>query len=231
MSAHSSHTDAGTSPTRISNPNTWQPRQTAKIDSRPAATTNSAENHVGRGVVAENQPEHERGGRHHRPHPLREALRRPGYRLLRAEPGRDHVLGRPAERAQRRPGQDPRPESVGERDQQPVRARGQDYQHRDQDDAGDHAGRLLVDRVRKRKQPRHHFQYKRPEFMAICPGGAYIGPRWRTDRSPVAHRSVPGGGRTVRSVAPVNFPDFGSNKRPVRILNTSGRMYDCSRER
>ena len=82
MSAHSSQTDAGTSPARISSANTWQPRQSAKIDSSPAATTNSAEHHVGGGVVAEDQRRGGARGRHHRAHPLREALGRPGDRLL-----------------------------------------------------------------------------------------------------------------------------------------------------
>jgi bile acid acyltransferase/acyl-CoA thioester hydrolase-like protein len=41
-SAHSSHTEVGTIPARISSANTWHPRQTAKIDSSPAATTNRA---------------------------------------------------------------------------------------------------------------------------------------------------------------------------------------------
>ena len=38
-----------------------------------------------------------------------------------------------------------------------------------EDDAGDDPSRLLVDGIRKGKQPSHHFQYKRPEFRLYSP--------------------------------------------------------------
>ena len=86
------------------------------------------------------------------PIPWAKRFGRARHGLLRPEPRRDHVLRGPAERAQRRAGQDARPEPVRERNQQPVGAGREDHEHGHQDHAGDDARRLLVDRIRKRKQ-------------------------------------------------------------------------------
>src|ERR1019366_8626038 len=87
-----------------------------------------------------------------------EPLRRPGRGTALAKAGGDDVLGRPAERAQRRTGEEPRPEPVAERYQQPVPTGDQDQDDGGEHDPGDGPGRLLVDGVGEREQIAHEVE-------------------------------------------------------------------------
>jgi len=94
----------------------------------------------------------DRGRRRERgAHPLSEALRRPGDVLRRAESRRGDARRELAERAERRPSEDARPEAVRERHEQPVRGREQgderDYHHH----PGYDPRGLLVDRIGERE--------------------------------------------------------------------------------
>jgi hypothetical protein len=86
---------------------------------------------------------------------LGEALRWPGD-VLRFTELRGHLaLRQPADRAQPRPGEDARPEPVGERDEEPQPTGREDHDRSGEHDARDDARSLLVHRIGKPKNPAH----------------------------------------------------------------------------
>ena len=127
MSAHSSHTDAGITPVRISSANTWHPRHTAKIDSSPAATTNSPS--TASAAVSRRGSTRARAPRSpsRRPSPGRTASAGRAPASWRRAAARSGSARSQPSGLSVGPVRHPRPEAVCERNQQPVGPRRQDH--------------------------------------------------------------------------------------------------------
>ena len=155
MSLHSRHTLAGITPQRMSWLNAMHPRQTAKADSRVAATrmaatsttetTGAPSNHAMPAATVAVAPM-----------PCANRFGGPGTSRCCTRMSRRHDTRRQLpEGAQRRAGQHPRHEAIGERHEDPTLL---DDEEDDalQDDAGrHHPGRRLVDGVRKAEDAAH----------------------------------------------------------------------------
>ena len=127
MSAHSSHTDAG-SPRSASAARTPGIRGTSEDRLEPGGDHEQPEHDVGSGVAPRISPSTSAAVDITAPIPWANRLGGPGTGFLGPAAARSRS-GPPPQRAQRRSGQHPRPEAVRQRDQQPVGAGREDHEH------------------------------------------------------------------------------------------------------
>ena len=154
MSAQAAHTSSGMTPARIRAPKTMQPRQIANADSRKAAAASRAA--TTQVAVARPNPNHRTSAVEEKATPMAWANRLGGPATsfgAPGQPGGHHPGGQLAQGAERRAGQHPGPEPVGQRDQDPRLPEGDGGDRHDHHPGGHRPGRVLVDRVGEAEHP------------------------------------------------------------------------------